>query len=202
MIESGELLIDIWESATRVFAGFAMAALIGTPIGLLIALSDRVRWSLDPLLQFLRPIPPIAWIPLTILWFGLGNGPAYALTMIASFFPIVLNTYFGVQRIEAQHIDVARCFGASRALRLRALILPAALPSILTGWRIGFGTAWMAVMAAEMVASHTGLGYLIQVSQNMLRTDRVLVGMVSIGLVGFVLDRLFVALQSRWVRWS
>lgn len=202
LLRTGELFNDIWESTTRVFAGFAVSVILGTPLGLGLALSPRLRWCADPLLQFLRPIPPIAWIPLTILWFGLGNGPAYSLTMIASFFPVVLNVYFGVTRIDAQHFDVARCYGADFRLRLTKVIWPAALPSILTGYRIGFGTAWMAVMAAEMVASHTGLGYLIQVSQNMLRTDRVLVGMVSIGAVGFLLDRIFVYFQARWVRWT
>ncbi|MBX3021753.1 MAG: ABC transporter permease [Bdellovibrionales bacterium] len=202
LLKSGELLLDIWESSSRVFAGFALSVLIGTPLGLVLALSPRWRWSVDPLLQFLRPIPPIAWIPLTILWFGLGNGPAYSLTMIASFFPVVLNVYFGVSRIDPQHLDVARAFGATAGQRLREVIWPAALPSILTGYRIGFGTAWMAVMAAEMVASHTGLGYLIQVSQNMLRTDRVLVGMVCIGFVGFLFDRAFLKLQEHWVRWA
>lgn len=202
LASSGDLWRDLWQSFVRVAGGFLASVVIGTPLGFALALSDRVRWSVDPVLQFLRPIPPIAWIPLTILWFGLGNGPAYSLTMIASFFPIVLSVYFGVSAVDPQHLQVARCFGAPAWLKLRAVYFPASLPSVLNGYRIGFGTAWMAVMAAEMVASHSGLGYLIQVSQNMLRTDRVLVGMACIGLAGFLLDRVFVRLQKSLVRWA
>jgi ABC-type nitrate/sulfonate/bicarbonate transport system permease component len=191
LARSGQLFSDAADSLRRVLLGFSLSVLLATPLGLGMGLSRRVRWGLSPVLQFLRPIPPVAWVPMTILWFGLGNGPSVSLTMIASFFPILMNTLLGVERIEPEHLDVARCFGATRGMILRDVILPSALPSILSGYRIGLGIAWMAVMAAEMIAAPSGLGYLIHVSQDMLRTDRVVAGMIAIGCMGFVLDLLF-----------
>jgi ABC-type nitrate/sulfonate/bicarbonate transport system permease component len=202
LLRSGELLTHLAASLERVGLGFLAAVVLGTPLGLLLAISPRWRSALEPILQFLRPIPPIAWIPLTILWFGLGEGPAYSLTFIAAFFPIVMNTYLGVTGLDPQHLTVARVFGASRWQIFSEVIWPAALPTILTGYRIGLGIAWMAVMAAEMVAARSGLGFLIQNGQNLVRTDQVFVGMVSIGLAGWLLDRGFLFLQARWVRWA
>lgn len=201
LLRSGELFSDLSASTRRVVLGFCFSVVIGTPLGLAMALSPFLKGLVDPILQFLRPIPPIAWIPLTILWFGLGEGPAYALTAIASFFPIVLGTYFGASEIDSQHLAVARVVGASFPLRLRYVIWPATLPSILQSYRIGFGIAWMAVMAAEMVAAQSGLGHLIANGQNMVRTDLVFVGMMTIGLAGYLFDRAFVKLHSRVIRW-
>jgi len=200
--QTGELFESVGMSLLRVGTGFMISVLLGTSLGLLLGLNTPFRRALNPLLQFLRPIPPIAWIPLSILWFGLGDGPAYSLTFIASFFPIVLNTWSGVENISPRHLEVAKSFGCSRWMVLKDVIWPAALPSILTGYRVGFGIAWMAVMAAEMVATPSGIGYLIQVSQNLLRTDRVLAGMIVIGLVGLLFDLVFVQMRERLTAWS
>lgn len=202
LLHSGELLQHLGASLARVIAGFAISAVTATALGLLVGISTTWNRLLSSTLHFLRPIPPIAWIPLSILWFGLGNGPSLSLTMIASFFPILLNTWAGVESIHPHHIDVARTLGCSRWAMLKDVIWPASLPSILTGYRIGFGFAWMAVMAAEMVATPSGIGYFIQVSQNMLRADHVIAGMFAIGCVGLFFDVLFLRLRRRLVRWS
>ena len=196
------ILIDIFESTRRVFAGFLLSTLIAIPLGILLSLSQRFRVVLFSFFNFLRPIPPIAWIPLTILWFGIGDGPAYFLTMIASFFPILLNTMTGVERLPEQYLILSDVFGLTRAQKVKHIILPAILPYILSGLRIGFGVSWMAVVAAEMIASSSGLGYLIHVSQDMLRTDRVIVGMVVIGFLGLCFDRLFLYLVDRFTPWN
>lgn len=196
------ILVDVFESTRRVFAGFLLSSLIAIPLGILLSLSQRFRVILFSFFNFLRPIPPIAWIPLTILWFGIGDGPAYFLTMIASFFPILINTMTGVERLPSQYIILSDVFGLTRAQKVRHIIVPAILPYILSGLRIGFGVSWMAVVAAEMIASSSGLGYLIHVSQDMLRTDRVIVGMMVIGLLGLCFDRLFLYLADRFTPWN
>ncbi len=202
LMSSGEIVVQVGMSLGRVIAGFLISVVVATSIGLIVGTSALWNRLLSSTLHFLRPIPPIAWIPLSILWFGLGNGPSLSLTTIASFFPILLNTWAGVEGVNSHHLDVARSLGSSRWVILKDVIWPAALPSILTGYRIGFGFAWMAVMAAEMVATPSGIGYFIQVSQNMLRADHVVAGMVVIGCVGLIFDNLFLRLRRRLVRWS
>ncbi len=190
MIGSLELFVDAGRSLVRVLAGFTLAVMIGTPLGLLLALNQRLSHWFEPLIHFLRPIPPIAWIPLAILWFGIGDGSSYFLTMVAAIFPIILNVHAGVKSISRHHFEVASSFEASRGLILRKLVWPAALPYTLSGYRIGLGVAWMTVVGAEMVAARSGLGYLIHSSQDLLRTDRVLVGMMAIGTIGMLIDVL------------
>jgi ABC-type nitrate/sulfonate/bicarbonate transport system permease component len=201
-LESGELLQGTLSSLGRVGIGFCLSLATAIPLGIVIGVSPAVRSFADPLLKFLRPIPPIAWIPLAILWFGIGNGPSYFLTMIASFFPILTNTITGVENVSRQHLWVAHCFQASRTSILWDIIIPSSLPTLISGIRTGFGFAWMAVVAAEMIATRSGLGYLIYTSQDMLRTDRVLVGMLVIGLIGMLADTLLLLLQKRLVHWN
>lgn len=200
-VASGELLANSASSLHRVGVGFSISLVTALPLGILIGTSRRIRLLADPLLKFLRPIPPIAWIPLAILWFGIGNGPSYFLTMIASFFPILTSTISGVENVSRRHLAVANCFQASRASVMWDIVIPSSLPMMITGVRTGFGFAWMAVVAAEMIATRAGLGYLIHTSQDMLRIDHVLVGMLTIGLIGLVADTLFVRLRDRVVHW-
>ena len=200
-IASGELLAATASSLRRVGGGFAVSLATAIPLGIALGSSRRLRALLEPLLKFIRPIPPIAWIPLAILWFGIGNGPSYFLTMIASFFPILTNTMAGVESVSRQHLAVARCFRATRASVLWDIVIPSALPMMISGIRIGFGFAWMAVVAAEMIATRSGLGYLIYTSQDLLRTDRVLVGMLVIGMIGLLVDTLIVHVRDRWIHW-
>ena len=180
----GRLWGDIAASLRRVFAGFFIAAAVAIPLGLALAASRPARALLLPLVTFLRPIPPIAWIPLAILWFGLGDHPSYFITAVASFFPIFLNSFDGALNAERAHLNAARCLGAGRWALLTRIFLPSALPSIWTGLRIGLGQSWMAVVTAELVAAQSGLGYLIQLSRLNLETSEVIVGMCVIGAIG------------------
>ncbi len=198
---SGELLSATALSLWRVGCGFGISVVTAVPLGIALGSSHRLRGLLDPLLKFVRPIPPIAWLPLAILWFGIGNGPSYFLTMVASFFPILTSTMTGVENVSQQHLAVARCFGATRASILWDIVIPSSLPMMISGIRTGFGFAWMAVVAAEMIATRSGLGYLIYTSQDLLRTDRVLVGMLVIGMIGLLVDTLIVHLKDRWIHW-
>lgn len=202
LLKDGRLIADAIASLRRVIIGFLISAITAIPLGLTLGMSWKLRELLEPIINFIRPIPPIAWIPLAILWFGIGNGPSYFITMIASFFPIFLNTLTGVENVSEEHRDVAKCFGADERMVLFQVIIPSSLPFLFSGMRIGLGMAWMAVVAAEMIAAFSGLGYLIIISQEMLRVERVVVGMMIIGLLGLILDQAVVRLKDRIIRWS
>lgn len=184
LLADGSLAKDVAASLRRVFGGFLIAACIAPPLALLLAASWTMRCIFLPIVTLLRPIPPIAWIPLAILWFGLGNPPSYFITALAAFFPIFLNSFAGGQALEAEHVNAARSLGARRGSLLLCIMLPSALPLIVTGLRIGLGQAWMAVVTAELVAAQSGLGFMIQASRLNLETSRVLVGMTLIGILG------------------
>jgi ABC-type nitrate/sulfonate/bicarbonate transport system permease component len=178
-----------------VLGGFAIAAAIAVPLALLMAFSRRVGLLFSPIITFLRPIPPIAWIPIAILWFGIGDRPSYFITAIAAFFPIFINSYAGGHAVRPEHVHAARSLGAGpRALFLR-IYLPSAMPMIATGLRIGLGQSWMAVVTAELIAAHSGLGYMIQANRLALETGLVLVGMCVIGLLGAAMSVLLEALE-------
>jgi ABC-type nitrate/sulfonate/bicarbonate transport system permease component len=184
LFADGSLMRDMGASLTRVFGGFAIAASIAPPLALVLASSWTLRCLVLPIVTLIRPIPPIAWIPLAILWFGLGNPPSYFITALAAFFPIFLNSFAGGQALEPEHVNAARSLGARRGSLLLYVMLPSALPHITTGLRIGLGQAWMAVVTAELVAAQSGLGFMIQASRLNLETSRVLVGMTLIGILG------------------
>lgn len=178
------LWTDIAASLHRVLAGFFLASTIAVPLALALAYFGTARRIVLPVITLLRPIPPIAWIPLAILWFGLGDKPSYFITGLAAFFPIFINVFSGGVSVESEHIHAARCLGATRWALLRWVYLPSALPSVWTGLRIGLGQAWMAVVTAELVAARSGLGFFIQMSRTNLETPQVLVGMLVIGVIG------------------
>jgi ABC-type nitrate/sulfonate/bicarbonate transport system permease component len=184
LIRDGTLLPDVAASMKRVLVGFAFASLIAVPLALLMALSRPIGLILSPVVTFLRPIPPIAWIPIAILWFGIGDAPSYFITAVAAFFPIFLNTYAGGHAVRPEHVHAARSLGAGRQALFLRIYLPSAMPMIATGLRIGLGQSWMAVVTAELIAAHSGLGYMIQANRLALETALVLVGMCVIGLLG------------------
>jgi ABC-type nitrate/sulfonate/bicarbonate transport system permease component len=184
LIADGSLMKDMGASLARVFGGFAIAAIVAPPVALLLGYSWHLRCLILPLVTLIRPIPPIAWIPLAILWFGLGDPPSYFITALAAFFPIFLSSFAGAQALEKEHINAARSLGAGAGALLLRVMLPSALPHIATGLRIGLGQAWMAVVTAELVAAQSGLGFMIQASRLNLETARVLVGMTLIGILG------------------
>lgn len=197
LIADGSLIKDIQASIKRVFGGFSVAASIAVPLALLLAYSRVLRGLIMPLISLIRPIPPIAWIPLAILWMGLGDPPSFFITAIAAFFPIFLNSFAGGTSLQEEHVNAARSLGAGPTALLATVMLPSALPMIVTGLRIGLGQAWMAVVTAELIAAQSGLGYMIQISRLSLETSRVLVGMTVIGLLGALMIGLLGILERR-----
>lgn len=202
LFTDSRLLFHIIASFQRVIVGFSISIIAGVSLGFLVGLNATLRFYLMPFFSLLKPIPPIAWIPITILWFGLGNGPSYFITMIASFFPIFFSTITGVEDMDTRYLDVARCFGADKKQIFKEVIFPYTLPFIFSGLRIGLGVAWMSVIAAEIVSAGSGLGYSIEIAQQMLRVDNVIVGMVAIGICGILLDRLILSISSRYTEWK
>jgi NitT/TauT family transport system permease protein len=200
-LNSSEMLSDAYNSLYRVLGGFAIGAGLALPLGLLMGTDKRIYALFDPIVQFLRPIPPIAYIPLSILWFGLGNPPAFFLIAIGSFFPVLLNTIAGVRHVDGIYIRAARNLGAGSFTMFRRIIIPAATPYILTGARIGMGTAFIVVIVAEMIAVNSGLGYRILEAREYLWSDKVMAGMITIGFLGLTLDMLMTRLNNYLLRW-
>ncbi|MQB41063.1 ABC transporter permease [Rhizobium sp. ICMP 5592] len=200
-IMSSELLGDLLASLQRVVLGFAVGAGLALPLGLLMGTDRTVERYLNPVIQFLRPIPPIAYIPLAILWFGLGNPPAIFLIAIGAFFPVLINTISGVRNVDSIYVRAATNLGADRLTLFRRVILPAATPYILTGMRIGIGTAFIVVIVAEMIAVNSGLGYRILEAREYMWSDKVIAGMIAIGLLGLAIDLGVNRLNSHLLRW-
>jgi len=198
---SGELIRDAYASLYRVTVGFFVGAALALPLGLMMGASDRVYQLFNPLIQVLRPIPPIAFIPLSILWFGLGNPPAIFLIVIGAFFPILMNTIAGVRHVDGIYIRAARSLGASQTTMFLRVILPAATPYILTGARIGVGTAFIVVIVAEMIAVNNGLGYRILEAREFFWSDKIIAGMFSIGLLGLAIDTGMNRLNNHLLKW-
>ncbi|NGM35357.1 ABC transporter permease [Methylobacterium sp. DB0501] len=198
---SGELPHDAVASLSRVIAGFAIGVGLALPVGLLMGTSDRLYGLVNPLLQILRPIPPIAYIPLAIVWFGLGNPPALFLIALGTFFPVLVNTIAGVRQVDSIYIRAARNLGANSWTMFRRVILPAASPFVLAGMRIGIGTAFIVVIVAEMIAVSDGLGYRILEAREYMWSDKIIGGMLTIGILGLVIDGAMSRLNDHLLRW-
>src|ERR1700674_461487 len=203
LAEDGSLWRDIGASLYRGGAGFLLAVLFAIPLGLWMGWVRGAYATLNPIFQMLRPISPIAWIPIAILWFGVGNVSPIFLIFISSVFPMVVQTTAGVHAIERRYLRAAENFGVSRYTLFKQVVIPAVLPQIIVGMRIGLGVAWLVVVAAEMIALHSGLGYLIIDSRNAgNRYDLVIASMIVIGLIGLMLDRAMRLLEGhKLVRW-
>jgi NitT/TauT family transport system permease protein len=198
---SGELLHDALTSVTRIAIGFGIGAGLALPLGLVMGARPLVYELFNPVLQLLRPIPPIAYIPLAILWFGLGNPPAYFLISLGAFFPVLMNTIAGVRNVDAIYLRAARNLGAGEWTLFRRIMVPAAMPYILTGIRVGIGVAFIVVIVAEMIAVNAGLGYRILEAREYFWSDKVIAGMITIGICGLGID-LFMARLNGWLlRW-
>ncbi|MFT4649397.1 MAG: NitT/TauT family transport system permease protein [Planctomycetota bacterium] len=204
LIQVGRLMGDIVASLFRVTWGFLLAAAVAIPIGLMVGWSTLGFRALNPIIQGLRPISPIAWIPIAILWFGIGDGAGVFLIFLSSFFPIAVGTMAAVRNISQVHRRSALNFGLTGFELMRRVVLPAALPQIITSLRIALGVAWLVIVAAEMVGMNSGLGYLINDARNMgSRYDLVVATMIVIGLIGIVLDLLIRQLERfDEVRWG
>jgi len=203
---NGTLVKHSIASLFRVTAGFYLAVLLGIPLGILIGRVRVVQLLLNPLIQFLRPISPLAWIPLAMLWFGIGDAPAVFLIFLSSFFPLVVSTSVAVASINSIYFRVAANFDFSRREVATKIIVPAIMPDVVTALRISISIAWLVVVAAEMIAVQSGLGYLILDARNGLRMDYVMVGMIVIGIIGLVLDMMMRRLghteATAWARFS
>lgn len=190
LILDGTLFKHTVASLFRVTLGFYLAILLGIPLGILIGRLRALRAFLNPLIQFLRPISPLAWIPLAMLWFGIGDKPAIFLIFLSSFFPLVVSTTIAVGTINPVYFQVAANFDFSRWEIITKVVIPALIPPIITALRITLMIAWVVVVAAEMIAVQSGLGYLILDSRNALRMDYVMDGMIIIGMIGLGLDAI------------
>lgn len=198
LVASGEIFLHAGVSLGRVVSAWLLSALIAIPLGLAMGSSRPLERLIDPVIELFRPISPLAWIPLAILWFGIGEAGKIFIVLIGTFFPTLLATVAGVKSIDPVMIHAGRVLGCSdRASLFRKVILPASLPSIVVGLRISFGTGWAAIIAAELVAARSGLGYLIANGMEILRADQVLVGMAVIGVLGVCFDTFFRFLNRR-----
>ncbi|WP_174508191.1 taurine ABC transporter permease TauC [Klebsiella oxytoca] len=188
-------------SLTRIVIALAAATIVGVPVGIAMGLNPTVRGILDPLIELYRPVPPLAWLPLVIIWFGIGETPKILLIYLAIFAPVVMATLAGVKSAQPVRIRAAQSLGASRAQVLWLVILPGALPEILTGLRIGLGVGWSTLVAAELIAATRGLGFMVQSAGEFLATDVVLAGIAVIAIIAFLLELGLRALQRRLTPW-
>ena len=199
---SATLLDHILASLGRVYGGFALAALAALPLGLMIGRLPFVRKLLDPTFQLLRPIPVTAWLPLAMIMFGLGPRSAFFLVFLGAFFPILLNTIFGVRSVEPRLFEAAAMLGCQGSKQFTRVVLPASLPGIFTGLRLGLGLAWFVIVVGEMTGIQTGLGAVIMDARQLSRTDVVIAGMLVIGVLGFLSDRTVAWIGRHLLAWS
>lgn len=199
---NGVLWANLAASASRVFSGFAVATLLGVPMGLMIGQLQLVRRMLDSTLQLLRPVPVTAWQPLFLILFGLGSQSATLLVALGCFYPILLNTILGVRSVEPRLFEAASMLGISRAAMFPKVVLPSAMPGIFTGLRLSLGLAWVVIVVGEMSGIRDGLGAMIMDAREESRTDVVIGGMIAIGLAGFVCDQVVLHIGRRLLRWS
>ncbi len=199
LLAEGLLFKHIIASLFRVTTGFYLAVFIGVPLGILLGVWERGRRFINPVIHFLRPISPLAWIPLSMLWFGIGDKPAVFLIFLSSFFSLTASTTIAVNQINPVYFQVAKNFNFNRYEIITRIIIPAITPDVITALRMTVTIAWIVVVAAEMIAVQSGLGYLILDARNSLRMDYVMDGMIVIGLIGIILDSLMKKMAySHW----
>jgi NitT/TauT family transport system permease protein len=202
ILGNGNLITNAVTSLERVMLGFLIAAALAIPLGICMARSDYVFDLFDSTMQLLRPIPPLAWVPLALAWFKIGLASMVFIIAMGAFFPILLNTLDGVRSVKRTWIESAEILGANQRQVMLKVVLPGAAPTIWTGLRVGFGIAWMCVVAAEMMpGTNSGLGFLIMSSYNWGQVQVIIAGMVVIGLIGIGFDTLFKAIDRRSFSW-
>jgi NitT/TauT family transport system permease protein len=202
-LSNGRLATDLITSLFRVSIGFVLAVLTGIPLGLWMGQNVLVRTALLPQVNFFRNLSPLAWIPFAILWFGVGDASPIFLIYLSVFFPVILATMAAVANIPAVYSRVAQNYGLSGYQKLLRVTLPAIMPQVITSLRVAAGVAWLVVVAAEMIAGRDGLGFAVMDSRNGLRTDLLVVAMITIGCIGVAIDRILVQLtRIPSVRWG
>lgn len=199
---SGEIFKHILFSLFRVLSGFVAAFAAGVLLGILLSHYKAIGELIRPIIEVLRPIPPIAWIPIAILIFGLGNTSAFFIVFLGAFFPIFSNTYFGANSIPKIYKNISGSFELGTITYLRKILFFYSLPNIMTGLKIGMGMAWVCVIAAEMIGAQSGLGYFIQINRLVLRTDKIIVGMILIGIIGYILNIFINYLEKTIIKWK
>lgn len=202
LLRNGILLPNIYTSLCRVLIGFFITVAVAFPLGILVGLNRRAQELLIAPLDFLRHIPPLALTPLLILWCGIGEASKLSVIILATFFPIFLNTVSGVSHCDSKLIEVGKVMGLSHMAIIRRIILPASMPSIMTGLRLGLGFSWRALIGAELLAAASGLGYMIIDAEQFSRTDIVIVGILSIGMLGYAMDLAFLWISKRIMPWQ
>lgn len=201
MLADGSLLHHILVSFRRVFTGFFITVAAAVPLALMLYFLPAAAPYLLGSLHFLRSIPPLAMVPLLILWFGIGEASKLAIIILASFFPVFLNTLSGLQQVDGKLLEMGRTLELNRREQIANILFPEALPTMLTGLRLAFGYSWRALIGAEMIAASSGLGYMILDAEVMARTDKVYIGILAIGTLGLLLDIVSMKLMQRRFPW-
>lgn len=197
LASSGKLFIDIGETLYKVLFGMLLASAVGITLGIMLGWYERLDTLCRLVVSILRPIPPIAWIPFSIIWFGIGIGPAVFIIFMGCVFPILISTINGVHRTDSVLIEAAQSFGASNSQMLSEVIIPSSLPYIVSGLKVAIGIALMCTISGEMIGSSSGIGYMILTSTNLFDTGSTVVGMLVIGIIGIIFDYIFTKIQER-----
>lgn len=199
---NGKLLENITVSFIRVIEGFAVALGTGLLLGVLVSIFPKLEVLFDLLIQIVRPIPPIAWIPLAVLWFGIGQESKIFIIFLGAFFPIFVNTVDGIQSINPGYFELSAVYEVSKKELVTKVVVPGALPQIMTGIRLGIGNAWVCVVAAEMIGAVSGVGFMLADGRSLSRPDVVVLGMLIVGIVGKLMDDLLKVVRSKSIRWQ
>ncbi len=202
LVENGTLVDNLVVSVVRVLKGYFLAAVLGIGLGLLFGMSAHLNRLTELLVQIIKPIPPIAWIPLVILWFGIGEEGKVFLIFLGGFFTILINVIDGIRQMDKKLVEVSHVMETPFLKHIFLMVIPSAAPSIFTGLRTGLSSCWMCVVAAELVSSTTGLGYLIMNARQFGKTDVVIVGMLTIGIVGKIMDSILKIIEKLVIRWN
>lgn len=200
LLKSGALFGHVGASLARFLVAYCLAAITGVSLGLLFGWRERLWRAFEPLVQVVRPVSPIAWFPLAVLWLGIGDVPAIAIIFLASFFPALLTTVAAVRRVDPLLLRIARNFGSSERDIVLKVVVPAAFPQVAVGLHIALGAAWVYLVAGEMLGARSGLGFLVMDARNFLRTDLLLFAVLVIGVIGLALDKAIAAAERRIYR--
>jgi sulfonate transport system permease protein len=202
MLEDGKYFKNVLASLQRVVEGYAIGAVLGFLLGTVIGLYKNVDRAFVAVIGILRPIPPIALIPFFILWLGIGETAKITVIAIGSFWPVLLNTMQGIQEADKKLLEVAEVFGKSKLTMFVKIVLPSAVPAIFTGLRLGISQAWTCVVTAEMIAASAGVGFMIQYARELAQPNMLFLGIITIGLIGVLIDLLMLFLQKKIVYWK
>lgn len=200
-VKNGKLLANLGISFLRVTEGFLIALAAAFIMGICVSLFNKFNIFTDFAIQILRPIPPIAWIPLAILWFGIGEGSKVFIIFLGAFFPIFLNTVDGIKGIDNKYFELAKVYEIQKSKLIKKVVIPGALPQIMTGIRLGIGSAWVCVVAAEMIGATRGIGFMLSNGRSLSRPDIVILGMLIIGIVGKIMDDLLIVIGKKIIKW-